>query len=195
MLICNNFPAHAPGQRLMPSAITAAPYFLRVSPCDRITTRHSGLQLYLAAQISRLCVSPLLRIVLPLDDQNGGSARAFSLTALVAQRDVGTGTRGRSGQPHLAAPRRTERRPASPRRARARPGFRRSPRCVVTGDQLRRHDDGPRAACTCGRRCQRHGNPEDPVGGIMPDHVGDRGAVRLDPAALFKTRFPGPVFA
>jgi hypothetical protein len=37
--------------------------------------------------------------------------------------------------------------------------------CAMTGDQLRGQDDGPRAACTCGRRCQRHGNPEDPVGG------------------------------
>jgi hypothetical protein len=36
----------------------------------------------------------------------------------------------------------------------------------MTGDQLRDQDDGPRAACTCGRRCQRHGNPDDPVGGM-----------------------------
>ena len=30
--------------------------------------------------------------------------------------------------------------------------------CVVTGDQFRRQDDQPHAACTCGWRCQRHGN-------------------------------------
>src|SRR5438132_14386978 len=29
-----------------------------------------------------------------------------------------------------------------------------------------RQDDEPRAACTCGQRCQRHGGPEDPVGGM-----------------------------
>jgi hypothetical protein len=45
------------------------------------------------------------------------------------------------------------------------PGFPPLAHCVVTGYQLRRQDDGPRAACTRGRRCQRHGNPEDPVGG------------------------------
>lgn len=38
--------------------------------------------------------------------------------------------------------------------------------CVVTGHRLRRQDDEPRAACTCGQRCQRHGGPEDPVGGM-----------------------------
>jgi hypothetical protein len=34
------------------------------------------------------------------------------------------------------------------------PGFPPLARCVVTGDQLRGQDDGPRAACTCGGRCQ-----------------------------------------
>jgi hypothetical protein len=45
------------------------------------------------------------------------------------------------------------------------PGFPPPALSAVTGDRFRRQDDGPRAACTCGRRCQRHGNPEDPVGG------------------------------
>jgi len=52
--------------------------------------------------------------------------------------------------------------------------------CVVTGGQFRRQDDGPRAACTCGRRCQRHGNPEDP--GRRHD--------RAFPRALFRSGVP-----
>jgi hypothetical protein len=75
----------------------------------------------------------------------------------------------------------------------SRPGVPPLDLCTVTSDQLRRQDDGPRAAMHDGRGCQRHGNPEDPVGGIMwvifdhlrpsghimPDHGGDRGAVLL----------------
>ena len=42
------------------------------------------------------------------------------------------------------------------------PGFPPPALCVVTGDQFRRQDDGPRAACACGRRCQRHGQSGRP---------------------------------
>jgi len=45
--------------------------------------------------------------------------------------------------------------------------------CVVTGDQFRRQEDGARAGCACGRRGQRHGNPEDPVGGMCGRLSGD----------------------
>jgi hypothetical protein len=56
-------------------------YFLRASPCSGITTQHSRLQLHLAAQISLLCASSPLRIVLPLDDQNGGSGRGYQTSS------------------------------------------------------------------------------------------------------------------
>jgi hypothetical protein len=36
---------------------------------------------------------------------------------------------------------------------------------ALTGDRFRRQDDGPRAACICGRRCQRLAIKDDPVGG------------------------------
>jgi hypothetical protein len=67
------------------------------------------------------------------------------------------------------------------------PGFPPLAHCVVTGDQLRRHDDGPRAACTCARRCQRRGNPEDPVGGqkSTSGHC-ERSARRPARASLFR---------
>ena len=36
---------------------------------------------------------------------------------------------------------------------------------ALTGDRFRRQDDGPRTACSCGRRCQRLTIKDDPVGG------------------------------
>jgi hypothetical protein len=55
------------------------------------------------------------------------------------------------------------------------PGFPPPALSAVTGDRFRRQDDGPRAACTCGRRCQRHGNPEDPAGGTYKGHYCQEG--------------------
>ena len=36
------------------------------------------------------------------------------------------------------------------------PGFPPPALCAVVSDRFRRQDEGPRAACTCGRECQRH---------------------------------------
>jgi len=61
----------------------------------------------------------------------------------------------------------------SPNRSRSRrptapgsswPGFPPLAHSVVTGYQLHRQDDRTYTARTRGRRCQGHGNPEDPVG-------------------------------
>jgi hypothetical protein len=38
--------------------------------------------------------------------------------------------------------------------------------CGGAGDQFGRPDDGPVRHAPCGRERQRHGNPEDPVGGM-----------------------------
>ena len=67
--------------------------------------------------------------------------------------------------------------------------------CAVTRSQLHRRSDGPRAERTTDEDASAATIQEDPVGsimpvikirslpfgGIMPDHLGDRGAVRLDP--------------
>ena len=44
-----------------------------------------------------------------------------------------------------------------------------------------------RAACTCGRKRQRHGNPEDPVGGMCGSSCGPRSGSA--PAALRRVTF------
>jgi hypothetical protein len=124
---------------------------------------------------------------------NKAGPRAFSPTSLVAQRDAGTGRRtlrafasscaltawagaadSAAAYPGMAACRcpspdwiQIEDTGGTRIILAAVPAAR---HCAMTGDQLRGQDDGPRAACTCGRRCQRHGNPEDPVGGIMTGH-------------------------
>ena len=105
---------------------------------------------------------------------------AFSLTSLVAQRDAGIGI-GASGSRILRRPGGLGR---GGRLAAAFPGMaaRRVPaRWMIRGwcpsparDPDRGHlrhsamrfasgqDDGPRAACSCGRRCQRYGSPGRP---------------------------------
>jgi hypothetical protein len=106
--------------------------------------------------------------------------RAFSLTSLVAQRDAGIGI-GASGSRILRRPGGLGR---GGRLAAACPGMaacRVPARWMIRGwcpsparDPDRGHprhsamrfasgqDDGPRAACSCGRRCQRYGSPGRP---------------------------------
>ena len=65
-------------------------------------------------------------------------------------------------------------------------GSRRPPSAPWSAIGFGIRDDGPRAACTFGRRHQRHSNPEDPVGGrsTVTRRVSSRAGAPPSPRAL-----------